>query len=137
MRGRCLKCGYIFGYNSTNGIGNMLKHHKRCLHTGDIKQLILTSNQGSMSIREGLFDPRIFWDMIANAVVRHNLPLQFIEYEGVKESFLYANHRATLVTRNTLKSDILALYKYEKNSCLICLKIIMVEFALLRIYKHP
>lgn len=112
---RCSKCGYTCIYNSTNGTGNMLKHQKVCLNTGDIRQMILSSSQGSISLRNTSFDPKIFRDLITSAVVRHNLPLSFVEYEGVREAFLYANPSATLVSRNTLKSDIIALYKHERK----------------------
>ncbi|KAK1369346.1 hypothetical protein POM88_035438 [Heracleum sosnowskyi] len=93
---RCSKCGYTCVYNSVNGTGNMLKHQKVCLSTGDLRQMILSSSQGSISVRSSSFDPKIFRDMITNAVVRHNLPLSFVEYEGIRDAFLYANPQATL-----------------------------------------
>lgn len=46
---RCSKCGYTCVYNSSNGTGNMLKHQKVCLNTGDIRQMILSSSQGSIT----------------------------------------------------------------------------------------
>lgn len=112
---RYSKCGYTCVYNSTNETGNMLKHHKVCLNTGDIRQMILSSSQGSITVRNTSFDPKILRELITNAVVRHNLHLSFVEYEGVRDAFLYANPKVALVSRNTLKSDILALYKYEKK----------------------
>lgn len=66
-------------------------------------------------VHNGAFDPKVFRDMITDAVVRHILPLQFVEYEGIREAFLYANSRATLVSRYTLRSDILLNYKSEKR----------------------
>ncbi|KAK1403171.1 hypothetical protein POM88_002776 [Heracleum sosnowskyi] len=94
---RCSKCGYTCIYNSSNGIGNMLKHQKVCLNTGDIRQMILSTTQGSVTVRDTSFDPKIFRDLITNAVVRQNLPLSFVEYEGIRDAFLYANPKATLM----------------------------------------
>ncbi|XP_074352681.1 zinc finger BED domain-containing protein RICESLEEPER 2-like [Apium graveolens] len=88
---------------------------KVCLSTGDVRQMILSSSQGSIALRNTSFDPKNFRDMITSIVVRHNPPLSFVEYEGIRDAFLYANPKATLVSRNTLKSDIIALYKYEKK----------------------
>ncbi|KAK1377874.1 hypothetical protein POM88_024618 [Heracleum sosnowskyi] len=60
------------------------------------RQMILSSSHGSMSMHSGAFDPKIFRDMITDAVVRHNLPLSFVEYEGIREAFKYANSKAIL-----------------------------------------
>ncbi|KAL6502068.1 hypothetical protein OROGR_027201 [Orobanche gracilis] len=111
---KCKKCSYTIGYNSSFETGNMLKHQKLCVTSSDIRQMIISRGQGSIMMHNGSFDPKIFRDLITDAVIRHNLPLQFVEYEGIREAFLYANPRATLVSRNTLKSDILLNFKSEK-----------------------
>ena len=119
---KCKKCSYTITYNSSFGTGNLLKHQKTCVKTPDIRQMIISRSQGSMVVNNGAFDPKIFRDMITDAVVRHNLPLSFVEYEGIREAFLYANPKATLVSRNTLRSDILMNYKSEKRKLLSMLK---------------
>ncbi|KAL8105383.1 hypothetical protein AgCh_029254 [Apium graveolens] len=46
---RCSKYGFTCIYNLTNGTGNMLKHQKVCLSTGDVRQMIFSSSQGSIA----------------------------------------------------------------------------------------
>lgn len=57
-RSVCSKCGYSCIYESKNGTGNMLKHQKQCEDSKDIKQMVLSTNEGSMSMRSILFDPQ-------------------------------------------------------------------------------
>lgn len=102
-------------YDSKNGTGNLLKHQKACETTKDLRQMVLSSSEGSMAIRNALFDPQVFRDLITNAVIKHNLPLHFVDYEGIKEAFLYAHPKSILVSRNTLKKDILCCYRLEKK----------------------
>lgn len=87
-RSRCKKCGYMCAYRSENGTGNMLKHQKICQNSVNIRQMVMSSSSGAITVRNGMFDPKVFRDLITCAVVRHNLPLKFVEYEGVREAFL-------------------------------------------------
>ncbi|KAK1361271.1 hypothetical protein POM88_045745 [Heracleum sosnowskyi] len=119
---KCQKCGYTIPYNSSFGTGNLLKHQKTCTRSSDIRQMIISSIGGSIAMHSAKFDPMVFRDMITDAVVRHNLPLQFVEYEGIREAFKYAHPKAVLVSRNTLRSDILLSYKSEKRKLLDMLK---------------
>ncbi|XVF81897.1 hypothetical protein PTKIN_Ptkin15bG0192900 [Pterospermum kingtungense] len=45
----------------------------------------------------------------------HNLPLSFVEYNGIKESFTYLCDYAISISRNTASSDILKLHKRKKT----------------------
>lgn len=94
-----------------NGTKNLLKHQKACENTKDLKQMMLSSSEGSMSMRNILFDPQVFRDLITNAVIKHNLPLIFVE-----EAYTYAHPKATSVSRNTLKRDVLSCYQFEKKN---------------------
>lgn len=66
----------------------MLKHQKICQNSVNIRQMVMSSSSGAITVRNGMFDPKVFRDLITCAVVRHNLPLKFVEYEGVREAFL-------------------------------------------------
>lgn len=100
---KCKQCSYTITYNSSFRTGNLLKHQRTCVKTPDIRQMMLSRSKGSMLVNNRAFDPKIFRDMITDAVVRHNLPLSFVEYEGIREAFLYANPKAALVSRNTFE----------------------------------
>ena len=53
--------------------------------------------------------------MLSIAVVKHDLPFQFAEYSGVRKCFNYINPEVKLVSRNTLKADVLKMFKWEKE----------------------
>ena len=47
-------------------------------------------------------------------VVMHELPLRFVEYKGFREMMAHVNSVVKLMSRNTLKNEILKLYHIEK-----------------------
>ena len=53
--------------------------------------------------------------MLAEAIIKHNLPFNFVEYEGIRKVFSYLNLDVKHIFRNTSKVDILKLYKKEKD----------------------
>ena len=49
------------------------------------------------------------------AIIKHNLPLSFADYEGIRKVFSYLNSNVKHISRNTSKADVLKLYKNEKD----------------------
>lgn len=45
---------------------------------------------------------------------KYDLPFQFVEYEGIRALFSYVCENVKLVSRNTIKSDVLSMYKRER-----------------------
>ena len=56
-----------------------------------------------------------FREMLAEAIIKHNLPFNFVEYEGIRKVFSYLNSDVKHISKNTSKVDILKLYKKEKD----------------------
>ncbi|KAL5728490.1 hypothetical protein ACHQM5_001566 [Ranunculus cassubicifolius] len=115
-KSQCNKCMKIYQSGSSNGTKTMSRHIEKCNNTvnQDIGQLILSRSQSSMALQASKFDPEVFRELIAKAICRHVLPFQFVEYEGVREAFRYANQEATLKSRNTAKADVLKIYERER-----------------------
>ncbi|KAL5714914.1 hypothetical protein ACHQM5_016815 [Ranunculus cassubicifolius] len=116
---KCLKCHKVQQSGSKNGTGNMKKHIKRCNATTfkDVGQMIISQSDSSLSMKPFKFDPLVFRELIDLAIIRHDLPFQFVEYEGVREAFRYAgyaNQDIKLVSRNTAKADIVKIHGREK-----------------------
>ena len=68
--------------------------------------------------------------MLAEAIIKHNLPFSFVEYDGIRKVVRYLNSDVKHISMNTSKVDDLKLYKKEKDdaknklksiSCRICL----------------
>ena len=56
-----------------------------------------------------------FCEMLAEAIIKHNLPFSFVEYEGIRKIFSYLNSDIKHKSRNTSKANFLKLYKKEKD----------------------
>ena len=53
--------------------------------------------------------------MLAEAIIKHNLPFSFVEYEGIRKVFSYLNLDVKHIFRNTSKADVLKFYKKKKD----------------------
>ena len=121
QRCKCKKCDAIFICESKYGTGNLKRHSEICVRKdiADIGQLLLNKD---MSMRSTKFDPDKFRELVVAAIVMHDLPLSFVEYVGVRAFCSYLNPNATLVSRNTLKFDLLKMYKKEKDNLNVYVK---------------
>jgi len=90
---KCKKCGQVYPGESKHGTENLKRHLGNCKKRNfrDIGQLLLKSMSSSLGNRRLDFDPKVFRTMIATCIVKHDLPLQFYEYDGVKGLFSYLN----------------------------------------------
>ncbi|KAH9777018.1 BED-type domain-containing protein [Citrus sinensis] len=68
------------------------------------------------------FDPIIARQKIATLVVKHELPLNFVEYEAFRDLMSYANPLVKNLSINTLKSEIFKLYQAEKTKTMALLE---------------
>lgn len=92
MQCKCIKCGTRYIAESSHGTGNMHRHLKACKGRvyRDIGQMILQSNaSGSVENKACTFKVDEFCELLALAIARHNLPLQLVEYEGIRALFSY------------------------------------------------
>uniref|UniRef100_A0A803MZQ8 BED-type domain-containing protein n=1 Tax=Chenopodium quinoa TaxID=63459 RepID=A0A803MZQ8_CHEQI len=114
----CKKCGQKYNAESRQGTGNLKRHIKKCKKRTfkDVGQMIIDSSSfGSMMNRVPTFDYDIVREMLSIAVVKHDLPFQFAEYSAVRKLINYINPDVKLVSRNTLKADVLKMFKREKD----------------------
>ena len=56
-----------------------------------------------------------FHEMLVEAIIKHNLPFNFVEYKGIIKVFNYLNSYVKHISRNTSKANVLKLYKKEKD----------------------
>nr|GEU58190.1 zinc finger BED domain-containing protein RICESLEEPER 2-like [Tanacetum cinerariifolium] len=112
---RCKKCSKIYSAKSSSGTGNLKCHLEKCLKstTRGIGQYMISSNKGVLDTRYAMFSQEKFRELLVHAVVRHDLPFSFIEYEGVRDVFKYLEPDVTHITRNTTKADMLKLHGVE------------------------
>ncbi|KAA8538150.1 hypothetical protein F0562_027758 [Nyssa sinensis] len=68
-----------------------------------------------MSARSLKFNQEKFRELITIAIVKHDLPFQFVEYEAVRDVFSYLCMDVKSFSRNTTRADVMKIYKREKN----------------------
>ncbi|CAH1422341.1 unnamed protein product [Lactuca virosa] len=76
---------------------------------------MISSNNGVMATRNPKFSQETFQEMVTHAMVIHDLPFSFFEYEGVRNFCKYLEPEASLVCKNTSKSDIKKLYATQQK----------------------
>ncbi|CAI9279448.1 unnamed protein product [Lactuca saligna] len=116
-RAECDKCKKRYICETKNGTGSLRNHIAKCPRRdkSDIAQFSFAKSGGSISINSTVFKPERFRELISEAIVKHDLPFRFVEYEGIREIFSYLNEKVTTITRNTAKEDVLNLFKREKG----------------------
>uniref|UniRef100_A0A803N0I4 BED-type domain-containing protein n=1 Tax=Chenopodium quinoa TaxID=63459 RepID=A0A803N0I4_CHEQI len=115
---KCKKCGQKYNAESRQGTGNLKRHIKKCKKRTfkDVGQMIIdSSSSGSMMNRVPTIDYDIVREMLSIAVVKHDLPFQFAEYSAVRKLINYINPDVKLVSRNTLKADVLKMMAARMN----------------------
>ncbi|KAG7579718.1 Ribonuclease H-like superfamily [Arabidopsis thaliana x Arabidopsis arenosa] len=60
-------------------------------------------------------DMRVFREMIAMAIIEHDLPYSFVEYRRIRMALAYANSTIKFWSRNTAAADVLKIFEKEKN----------------------
>lgn len=121
---KCKKCGQVYSAESKYGTGNLIRHSASCKkkNTRDIGQMLLQSNGVGLRTRALTFNSDVFRELLAVAIVKHGLPFQFAEYEGIRNVFSYLQPDVKLFSRNTTKSDILRIYNIEKEKVVAMLQ---------------
>lgn len=113
---KCKFCRKNFSCATPSGTGHLLRHMKIC--TGlerDVGQMLLSSTQGNMNLSDGSFNSDIYRQLLAEAITMHNLPFQFVEFNGIRALHQYLHPGVQHICRNTAKADILKIYVREKT----------------------
>jgi len=116
LKAKCKECGVVYMANSKNGTGSMRRHMESCVRrdTRDVGQLLMSQDKGSLALSAKRFDAEHFRELITTAIILHDLPFSFVEYESIRATYQYLHPEITLVTRNTLKADVQKMYSREK-----------------------
>uniref|UniRef100_A0A803LW41 BED-type domain-containing protein n=1 Tax=Chenopodium quinoa TaxID=63459 RepID=A0A803LW41_CHEQI len=120
---KCKKCGIHFNADSKNGTGNLHRHLKNCKQRSfrDVGQMILEKTSSSLGNRLREFDANYFRELLSLAIVEHDMSFQFVEFKGFRRCFNYLHPDFKPVTRNTIKSDVLKMYKRGKEKLKVVL----------------
>ncbi|KAH7677493.1 Tam3-transposase (Ac family) protein [Dioscorea alata] len=103
------KCG-----GKKYGTSSLRRHKDNCkmIKLNDVGQMFF-DHEGK--IRSKKVDQKIARDLLAAAVIKHDLPFSFVEYDGIRAWIKYVNPDGACISRNTLVSDITRMYMREKG----------------------
>ena len=126
-KAKCNHCGTILSCGSGT---SHLNRHTRQIHGFNQptieevfgnKQHLVKIESGELGIQK--FDPLVARQKLTTVVVKHELPLRFVEYESFREFVDYCNPLVKHMSRNTLKSEIFKIYNVEKGKAMNLLEI--------------
>ena len=114
-RAKCKKCQNSFAADASGTI--LLCHRAKC-HEVDNQ---IVSRQP--------LDQAMNREMVALAIISHNYPFSFAEHENNRLLHCYLNPDVKTIFRNTAKSDVIKIYRREKENLKHDLKSITGRFC--------
>jgi hypothetical protein len=81
----------------------------------DIQQMLLSRDQGTLSISASKFCPKRYRELLVGMIIKHDLPFSYVEYDGVREMHRYLCSDIPLISRNTAKADLIKMHMLEKQ----------------------
>nr|GME04251.1 zinc finger BED domain-containing protein RICESLEEPER 2-like [Ipomoea batatas] len=115
QRAKCNGCLKEFKSGGKEyGTSTLRRHREICrmLKYHDLRQMFV-NNEGKLASRK--VDLNVAGELLASAVIKHDLPFSFVEYDGIRKWQKYLNPDVPCISRNTLVSDITKLYYQEKE----------------------
>lgn len=124
QKAKCKHCSSLLSYNG-KGISHLRKHafitcHMRTLSTNSSQRKLKTISEvdGSYTLelkeRYKDFDQTLSRSKLVTMIVLHEYPLSMVEHIGFRDFITSLNTPFKMISRNTLKSDILKMFKEEK-----------------------
>ena len=74
-------------------------------------------------------DQATYQELVALAIIRHNYPFSFVEYENNRLLHCYLNPNVKIISRNTAKLDEIKIYRRDKENLKHDLKSITSRFC--------
>jgi hypothetical protein len=129
---QCKFCDHKYIANSSHGTGNLQKHMKNCggKTEHDIQQLLLSGSQGNLSVSASKFCPKRYRELLIATIVKHELSFSFVEYDGIREMIRYCHKDVPLISRNTVKADLVKMYLLEKQKVKSLLNVCLGRISL-------
>ena len=122
MRALCSGCTKDFVGDSKSGTTHLRDHLKICFKVKnqvDVRQSILRAtvktDSSSISMGKYKFNPDVTRHELWNMIVLHGYPLCIVDQIGFRRYSNSLNPDFKVISRNTLKSDIMRAYKEEKE----------------------
>ncbi|KAG6522072.1 hypothetical protein ZIOFF_019206 [Zingiber officinale] len=116
----CNDCKKTLGGDTKNGTKHLLDHMKICLHKKQktIQQSLLQpakSNDRTMQLGTYHFNQDQARTELANMIILHEYPLSMVGHVGFRRYSHALQPIFKVVSQNTIKTDIMKIFEYERN----------------------
>uniref|UniRef100_A0A2N9GPW5 BED-type domain-containing protein n=1 Tax=Fagus sylvatica TaxID=28930 RepID=A0A2N9GPW5_FAGSY len=122
MKAQCNYCKKHLLGESKQGTNHLRTHLERCPSLklrGDLRRQVMMKEQGKANKKVSAspynFDQEGSREDLAHMVIMHEYPLAMVDHVGFRKFVSGLQPNFKLVSRNTLKRDILKIYDYEKQ----------------------
>src|SRR4051812_35575424 len=102
-KAKCKNCNKIYMARDGGGTSNLKKHAAICVGRGNGSSYPPLNQE-------------MYREIISEVIVRHNYPFSFVEHEGIVKLLGFLHPDVKSMTRNTAKSDVLKVFRKEKEN---------------------
>ncbi|XP_058750882.1 zinc finger BED domain-containing protein DAYSLEEPER-like [Vicia villosa] len=102
-KAKCKNCNKIYMARDGGGTSNLKKHAAICVGRGN--------GSSYPPLNQEMHRERI-----SEVIVKHNYPFSFVEHEGIVNLLSFLHPDVKSMTRNTAKSDVLKVFRKEKEN---------------------
>ena len=116
----CQHCHNSLKASSKNETKHLHEHLARCVkrNNTDLRQQLLKAGKtsdGKVQFGNFTFDQDVSRNELANAIILHEYPLSIVDHYGFQKFIATLQPLFKMVSRNTIKSDVLKIYDVEKK----------------------
>lgn len=112
---KCKGCGSILGCKATGGTTHLIRHVDSCKFLvekhGDMGDILLDM-EGRLKRKK--FDQKVNREIISEMIITHGAPFNMVEWEVFRKYQKFMNEECKWISRNTIKADVMEIYKVEK-----------------------
>ncbi|XP_048226845.1 zinc finger BED domain-containing protein DAYSLEEPER-like [Ricinus communis] len=129
QKAKCKYCKSALSYSGNNGTSHLLKHAKKIcsgrhlkLPSGQLQLKIKTEVDGTTSLtvkekqKKVIFDQDVSRRELVRMVLIHEYPLSIVDHLGFRSFVKSLNDNFKIISRNTLRSDVMKMYNNERIS---------------------
>ena len=91
--------------------------------------MFLAHSKGNILVKSPNFNLEVFINLVIEVIIKHDLLLRFVEYEGVGAIFFYILMDLKLHCRNNVKACILRIYKTKKEKLQSLLNLVQARIC--------
>lgn len=127
-KAKCIHCGNWLSGDTRNGTSHLKSHLGSCVYKkrkdGKVQSSLrfASSEKGQVSVENYVFDPEIARKGLYSMIILHEYPLSIVDHVGFREFVSALQPLFKMVTRNTIRKDILDHYEEEKKRALLYLQ---------------